>query len=198
MKNALLLLMLAASPLAAAEEPAKAGAEAGSCEYYLTVPDAKEAVSALVRTARAQKGIVMSYNESQVVFRIPGASMPALIEEMKKTGYITDEVVVQNDVGEELAVLRSQMKVKQEYVGRLYKLADESDLGGTLDAEREIEQVVNAIDRMKSSIRMLERQRKYADVTVTISGPSVSGRPSSYSRWQCINNLGIEYLMSGK
>ena len=193
----MLILICAVSPLFAAEDAVQKGNEARSHEYNLTVPDSKEAVVSLILAVRGHRGIVMSYSDSQIVFRLPGESVKTLIDELKKTGYITDEVLAQNDVGEELAVTRSQLKVKQEYVNRLYKLADESDFGGTLNAEREIEQVVNAIDQMKSKIRTLERQKKYADFTVSISGPSVGGRPTSYSRWDCINKLGIEYLMSG-
>ena len=164
----------------------------------LVVPDVDGAVSALVSEARRHKGVVTFYSGQKVEFRVPASESDALISSIRSTGYISDENTQSSDAGEEIAVLTSQIAVKREYLTKLYRLTEESDLGGTLTAEREIENAINEIDRLKSRIRSLERQHRYSSFTLNISGPTFDGGEKPYSIWGFINSLGIDHLVRGK
>jgi hypothetical protein len=179
--------------------PPKPEVESGkNHEYSLVSPNAEETVSFLVSESRMHRGIVTFYSGGKVEFRVPAAESAALVAAIRSTGYITDETISVSDVGEQIAVLRSQIQVKRDYLTKLYKLTEESDLGGTLTAEKEIESAINEIDRLKSRIKTMERQGRYSSFSVTVSGPAVNGGENPASIWAFINNLGIDTLIRGK
>ena len=198
MRSAILLfsLLFAAHAHAGTTQPQDAS-PAKNYEYSLTVPDADEAVNALVAEARRHRGVVTSYSADRVEFRVSASESPAMITAIRATGYITDESTAVPDTGEEAAVLKSQIAVKREYLANLYRLTEESDLGGTLTAEKEIESAINEIDALKTKLRTLERQVRYSTFTLSISGPSVDKRDTGSSIWGFINRLGIDYLVKG-
>jgi len=179
------------SPVLFAEERSD---DAKVYSFTITVPDADEGMNALVSLARARKGVVIFYSPSRVEFRVPASGAESCIESIRSSGYVTDESTSASDVGEQSAVIRSQINVKKEYLSRLYALTEESDLGGTLTAEQEIEKAIAETDRLKSSLRTLERQKKFAQFTIYLSGPQF-GQEKVYSRWPFVNALGIDNLV---
>jgi Domain of unknown function (DUF4349) len=162
-------------------------------EFEIVVPLADIAVKDLITTVRASKGIILSYTDHTVVFRIPRENTEKMIEIIKKTGFLDDEKIQRSDVGEELARLKAQRKVKDEYIAKLYKLTEESDFGGTLNAEKAIEEATVERDALTSSIKRLERMSRYAECTVNVNGPTELPNERNRSRWGFINTMGVEH-----
>jgi hypothetical protein len=173
----------------------KNGIEYQSYELQLVVPKTEESIRAIVDQGRNAKGVVLFYSTERIDLRVPIASVDVVVAQIRKAGYIDDEKIVRSDVGEELARLRAQLKVKEEYVSRLYKLTEDADLGGTLDAEKALEIANGEIDRFKSEIRKFERMGKYADISVIIIGARNAPSRKGISRWDFVNSLGIEHSM---
>lgn len=193
----LICALLSAAHVFADTMPPKDATPAKNYEYSLTVPNADEAVNALVAEARRHRGVVTTYSADRVEFRVPASESAAVITSIRSTGYITDENTAVSDTGEEIAVVKSQIAVKREYLVKLYRLTEESDLGGTLTAEREIENAINEIDRLKTQLRTLERQGRFSSFSLSVSGPVVDRRDTGYSIWGFINRLGIDSLVKG-
>jgi hypothetical protein len=162
-------------------------------EYIITVPERDTALKAIIDRARVAKGVVLFYSSERVDFRIPSSEMEKIEASIKALGYIDDEKRQRADVGEEIATLKAQLKVKEDYIQKLYKLTAEANLGGTLNAEREIERATTESDQLKSGIKRLQRMARYSDVSVYVRGPSQSAGEKR-SRWNFINSLGIERL----
>lgn len=195
MKNILMLLIfVSATVLFAAEESQTFEYKSYSLEIVVTNTD--EVVDDLISKARENKGVVMNYSSHYIQVRIPAKSMDRFLEQVKRTGYLDDETQTSEDMGEELATLRARLKVKEDYVSKLYALAASATLGGTLDAERAIAAAATDIDQMKSDIRTRTRMVKYYDVTIQIMGPGTLPK-SAKSRYDFINGMGIEKLTAG-
>ena len=173
----------------------KNGIEYVSYEFQLVAPKTEESIRAIVEQGRSAKGMVLFYSADRVDLRVPLLSVDSLVAQIRKSGYIDDEKIVRADVGEELARLKAQLKVKDEYISRLYKLTEDADLGGTLNAEKALETANGERDRFKSDIRKLERMGRFADVSVVIIGPRAAPSEKGKSRWDFINSLGIEHSM---
>ena len=189
--------LLCAASAFAETMPPKDTVSAKNYEFALTVANTDEAVAALVTEARRHRGVVTSYSADRVEFRVPASESASIAAAIRTTGYITDENTGVADNGEQIAVLKSQIAVKREYLAKLYRLTEESDLGGTLTAEREIESAINEIDRLKTQLRTLERQGRFSTFSLSISGPAVDRRDTGHSIWGFINRLGIDYLVKG-
>ncbi len=162
-------------------------------EYIITVSDRPSAVRTLIEKARAEKGVILFYSGNAVQMRIPVSRLDAIEAVIKTMGYIDDEKMHRADVGEELATLKANLAVKNDYITKLYKLTRDANLGGTLSAEKAIERASTERDGIRSSIRRLERMAKYSDITVTVNGPG-EGITGNRSRFGFINSLGIENL----
>jgi len=180
---------------AAAYGAEKTGIEYVSHEFKLVVPKTEESIRSIVDQGRKAKGMVLFYSAERVDLRVPLSSVDGLVAGIRKTGYIDDEKIVRADVGEELARLKAQLKVKVEYISRLYKLTEDADLGGTLNAERALETANSEVDRFKSDIRRLERMGKFADISVILNGPRIAPSEKGRSRWGFINSLGVEHSL---
>jgi hypothetical protein len=184
------MLAVLCMPVFAAEKQAL---EFFEYQFEIVVPLADTAVKDLVATVRASKGIILSYTANNVVFRIPRENAEKIIETIKKTGFLDDEKIQRSDVGEELARMKAQLKVKNDYIAKLYKLTEDADLDGTLNAEKAIEQASVERDALTSSIRRLERMSRYTDFTVEVSGPAERPNERNRSRWNFINTMGVEH-----
>ena len=162
-------------------------------EYIIVVPERSAAVKALIEKARAEKGIILFYSGNAVQMRVPVAGVDAIESAIKSTGYIDDEKITRADVGEELAILKARLEVKNNYIAKLYKLTQDANLGGTLNAEKAIETASVERDSIRSSIRRLERMARYSDIIVTVNGPG-EGAVKNGSRFGFINALGMDNL----
>ena len=171
------------------------GIEYVSYEFKLVVPRAEESIRSIVDQGRNAKGLVLFYSADRVDLRVPLASVDGVVAQIRKSGYVDDEKIVRADVGEELARLKAQRKVKEEYISRLYKLTESADLGGTLDAEKALETANSELDQFKSDIRKLERMSRFADISVVLTGPRPTPSERGKSRWDFINSLGVEHSM---
>jgi hypothetical protein len=161
-------------------------------QYDIAVPLSESAVKEIILSVRLMSGIVLSYDDSHITFRVLLKNTVSITEIIKRTGFINDEKTERYDVGEELAVARAQLAVKEEFIAKLYKLTDDADLAGTLNAEKAIEQALTERDVLKSTISKYERMSSYVDYTVNISGPSRYPSERSKSRWNFVNNMGVE------
>jgi len=162
-------------------------------EYTIVVPERSAAVKTLIEKAREEKGIILFYSGSAVQMRVPVAGVDAIESAIKSTGYIDDERITRADVGEELSILKARLEVKNNYIAKLYKLTQDANLGGTLNAEKAIETASVERDSIRSSIRRLERMARYSDIFVTVNGPG-EGTVKNGSRFGFINALGMDNL----
>lgn len=162
-------------------------------EYVIVVPERSNAVKTLIEKVRAEKGVILFYSGNAVQMRVPVAGVDAIESVIKSTGYIDDEKITRADVGEELAILKARLEVKNNYIAKLYKLTQDANLGGTLNAEKAIETASVERDSIRSSIRRLERMARYSDILVTVNGPG-EGPLKRGSRFGFINTLGMDNL----
>jgi hypothetical protein len=193
MSRILCAIMLLVSVASYAAE--RNGIEYVSYEFRIVVPKTEESIRSIVDQGRKAKGLVLFYSADRVDLRVPLASVDGLVAQIRKSGYIDDEKIVRSDVGEELARLKAQLKVKEEYISRLYKLTESADLGGTLDAEKALETANGELDQFKSDIRKLERMGRFADISVVLTGPRSLPSDRGKSRWPFLNSLGVEHSM---
>lgn len=186
--SAVFLLLLSAE----ADSADKKQYEYFSCQYDVAVPLSGPAVKSILSTVRSVNGIVLSYNDSRISFRVPLSKAETVSAAIKHTGFINDEKTERMDVGEYLAVNKARLAVKEEFIAKLYKLTEEADLAGTLNAEKAIEKALEERDALKSEIAKYERMSSYIDYTVNISGPSLYPAEKSKSRWEFVNSMGVE------
>ncbi len=169
-----------------------------SYEYYITTPDSESAVKHLISQTKNMGGLIIFYDNNRVIFRIPVSKVENIKTELKTTGYISDEKIDMNDFSESLITLESNLKVKNEYLMKLYGVTNTAELSGLLDAETAIDSAVSEIENIKGSIKYI----RYITVNpiITVNIYNSSNVPVNYrkkSRYEWINQLTIENLFSG-
>ncbi len=166
--------------------------------YGMFAAEREKAVARLRSFAAENNGYVKFYSNTKVVLRMPAERVQRIRDVILDTGYIGDERLQRTDVGESLLDLRTRLKTKESLLASLYKIFEDAQVQQTLEVEKELGKVVMEIENIKGRIAYLEDRISLAEVTVSINiqPGSKKGAVSGRSRWEWINSLGIEGLMS--
>jgi hypothetical protein len=179
---------------------APAGGDSFSQEfsYSMLAPDRDRAIKRLLRFATEQNGYVKSYSNENVVLRLPVERVPRVREAILDVGFIGDERIKRTDMGEALVELRTRLKIRETLLANLYKLFENAAVEQTLEIEKELGKVVMEIEEIKGKTAYLEDRIAMAEVTVSINArPGARKGPSGErARWEWMNSMGIEHLMS--
>lgn len=166
--------------------------------YSMFASDREKAVARLRGYADEQKGYVKFYSNDKVVLRLPVERVSRIREAILDTGFIGDEKIKRTDVGETLVELRTRLKTKETLLASLYKIFEDAAVEQTLEVEKELGKVVTEIEEIKGRIAYLEDRVALAEVAVSINVQpgSKKGPSRDRARWEWMNSIGIEHLMS--
>ncbi len=180
--------------------PAPAGEDTFTQEYFYDMFSAeKEKSVARLRSFAAENGgYVKFYSSTKVVLRMPATAVQRIRDVILDTGYIGDERIQRTDVGETLLDLRTRLKTKESLLTSLYKIFEDAQIQQTLEVEKELGKVVMEIEDIKGRIAYLDDRISLAEVTVSINIQPNAKKPATVprSRWEWMNSLGIEALLS--
>ena len=180
--------------------PAPAGEDTFTQEYFYGMFSAeKEKSVARLRSFAAENGgYVKFYSSTKVVLRMPATAVQRIRDVILDTGYIGDGRIQRTDVGETLLDLRTRLKTKESLLTSLYKIFEDAQIQQTLEVEKELGKVVMEIEDIKGRIAYLDDRISLAEVTVSINIQPNAKKPATVprSRWEWMNSLGIEALLS--
>ncbi|HSV98344.1 MAG TPA: DUF4349 domain-containing protein [Spirochaetota bacterium] len=178
--------------------PAANGAFTQEYFYGMFAAEREKAIARLRSFAAENNGYVKFYSNAKVVLRMPAERVQRIRDVILDTGYIGDERLQRTDVGESLLDLRTRLKTKESLLASLYKIFEDAQVQQTLEVEKELGKVVTEIENIKGRIAYLEDRVSLAEVTVSINTQPGAKKdaPGTRSRWDWVNSLGIEGLVS--
>jgi hypothetical protein len=173
-----------------------------SVNTSLLVFDRRAASDELASWAEENGGYFTLKSEERVRIRVPDEKVKSF---RTFIGEFSEFVLEYNqsgrDLREDIMHSRSALEAREEILAKNLSYLDSSDMEGTLELEREIRRLMNEIDRYRGRLRVLENNRKMAQIDVALSfqGQSVPDtRPSSFDWINTMDFYGFmdEYLLN--
>lgn len=139
-----------------------------SASLTLLVKDLDVARKTITEEVKNYNGFTATESTNYIRARIPAQNLDAFCAKIKTLGTVQDEQKSGNDITDQyrddVIRLESLKAVRDRYTALLAKAKDVTEM---LGVERELE-------RINSSIEMLEGRKKYAESSVTYSNVSIS------------------------
>lgn len=132
----------------------------------IKVTDKDAAADALVAEAAAVGGYFASRTEREVNFRIPIQHADAFMARAATAGILIQRDVNKPNLGEEMERLRSLTASQQEVLNRYLDVLKDAGASQIVTVEREVVRQIEALERHKGSLRLLEHRAQYAQITV--------------------------------
>ncbi|MDH5682798.1 MAG: DUF4349 domain-containing protein [Spirochaetota bacterium] len=169
-----------------------------SYSYWINTEYPERTIDNLRKITDERGGYVKYLDKHRINLKIPAPDSELILNEIKKTAFISDNMKNTSNLSESLITLNAKLKTKDTLLNQLYAIFNNSGLTQTMDVEREINQIILDIEDLKGKIRYIENRVAFSEITIYVNNSSRStGYPRVHrSHWQWINTLGIKNLLN--
>ena len=162
----------------------------------LLVADPAESGDQISRWAESKGGYFLLKSESQVVIRFPFAEIKSLRELFadisERIIEISPEAV---DLREQILGLQSGIRSRESILKKNLSFIDRADVTGTLAIEREVQELLQEIEKLKGTLRKLNTDRQLARGEIYLSFMEQSLPKDIPSSFDWVNTVDFYMLM---
>lgn len=162
---------------------------------YISHPEPENFLKESRKLAAGLGGYTSSLRTGYVSLILPGSQTETFINKSKKMGYLNDEQIASTDVTKKVKMLETQLKVKKDYLNKLYEIFSGTNLTETLETEKEINRTIYQIESIEGQVRKYRTLSSTVRIQIRVSSSSQAvsiKQKESIFNW--INNLGITSL----
>jgi hypothetical protein len=161
MKLFVCLTLMAAPPPSETE-----GRTAVSASLVLKVTNRDSAADALIDAAEKRGGWFATRDDHSVVLVVPVQRVDELVAEVEPLGVVVERTFAAEDVTSRLREQRTRLASRKEVFERYFAVLQRAGHGTVVEVESQMTSLVQEIEDLKGSIKLLEHQLAYARVTV--------------------------------
>ncbi len=169
-----------------------------SASLQVRVSSIEDAVQRLLARVRQLEGYLALRNNNVLTCRIPAGSFTTLVEEVKGYGVVLQESMQAQDVTKQHVDLTIRLENAETARKRLLSLLEKATkVEDILKIEEQLTRLTETIERIKGELKYLNEQIAYSLVSVGFqsSSPSTTPRRRARSRFDWINQVGIEQVL---
>ncbi|MDH4129344.1 MAG: DUF4349 domain-containing protein [Spirochaetota bacterium] len=165
--------------------------------YYLTTNFPEKIIENLRKTAETSDGFVKYFDLKTIIIKIPSNKLNEITDEIKKNAFIQDTIISSKNLSEDLLSTKTKLKIKKDFLKKLYKIFETSNIVQTIDVEKEVNDYITQMEYLEGRIRFLENQISFNELTIYINYEHQVIQPKVHaSQWDWINQLGLKQLLS--
>ncbi|MBE7440374.1 MAG: DUF4349 domain-containing protein [Spirochaetales bacterium] len=164
-------------------------------DYVLKVTDQNRAEKSITAWAEENGGYMQSLRRDAVTIRFSSRVGPGALSVMlRDSGLVVEESIKRLDQSERLNSIAASLAIKSKHLERLQALFSSSDLEQTVAVEKELQKVVQEIERLKGEERRLKEDIAYYTAAIRFTTTGVATRPSRAGiGW--IDRLGLDLFL---
>lgn len=163
-----------------------------SSSLVIKVADRDTAADALIAATEKLDGYFTTRSDEMVVLKVPVASAKALTAQAEKMGVVIERNFEARDVGALLDEKRTLLKSRQGVFKRYFAVLNSASSNTIVEVEAEMTRLVQEIEVLQGTIRLIEHQLTFAQVIVRFEfhdrRPPVRDGTSSFA-WLNTMNL---------
>ena len=104
--------------------------------------------------------------DSSIMIKIKPEKLEQALSLFTAHGVVIEKDLDRRDLTMEIAQLEGSLSSKEEILKKMRTFFDSSDLNSTLDIERNMNQIVNEIENIKGSLRVLKDSAKWSVIDI--------------------------------
>ena len=165
LRYGLLATALLFAPMAhGAEAPARRTAL--TARLVLKVVHPAEVRRGILEAVGALGGFPVLVEDQRLLLKVPPEKLNEVLRLVSDRGVPLEKTLERNDLTGSIAQLEAQLRSKVEIFRRLRKLVDDSDVGATLQIERQMASLVREMEAQRGRLRVERERARFARVDV--------------------------------
>ncbi|MBN1499708.1 MAG: DUF4349 domain-containing protein [Spirochaetes bacterium] len=166
-------------------------------KFFIVHPVPSSAVSEIRKFASDSGGYTLSLNGYRLRVSVPVKMKDSFLQQIRKLGYVNDEMNSSSDVSQAILSLKTKIRVKKDYLAQLYSVFNDASYKETLEMEKEVNKTILEIESLEGELRIYEKSAQNAvfDITVSLDSGANNLREYGRSQFEWVNNLGLSNLM---
>ena len=185
----------------AAEAPRPARLMIYTAQLAVIVPAVDVAVEAFVKRTTEIGGYLQGRSDGIVTVRVPASHFFPVIDELRRSGVVTQENIQAQDVTREVFDTELRLQTAEESRKRLLKILETAaKTEDILRIEQEVRRLTEEIELLKGQLRHLRDQVAFSTLAVNFQGSAPAPTPypkRTRSRFGWINAVGVEQVLHG-
>ncbi len=170
--------------------------EEKSSNLTLQVLNTYETQKEILKYLEAQKGFLKERQEKFLVVSIPTCELSKILEHLSAKYNLLDKGIKTQSLTWDHKQKSENLRSKESLLQNYFDLLKESDSGSFLEVEREIQQLTNEIENLKSNIEEIEFRASYSEMQILFNEVDQKQRISNFkSSFAWINDLNLVDLM---
>jgi hypothetical protein len=140
-------------------------------------------------------GFAVIVTDRELSLKLPPQALSALLEEVADSGLVIEKSLERQDLTLEVAKLEAQLKSKQAILTELRDFFDGSDVGATLRVEKSMMEIVDELEHVKGSLRVLYERASWSVVHVHFQFKERRRLTDIESPFEWLNSVKLERFL---
>lgn len=157
-------LALLSSPSAAEPAPRQTALTA---RLVLKVVHPDSARARVLEQVEALGGFPTLVTDQQLTLKVPPEKLHEVLRAVAAEGVPVEKTLARNDLTGSIAQQEARLRSKVDIFRRLRKLVDDSDVGATLQIEKQMSALVVEMEQLRGRLRVAHERARYAVVDVS-------------------------------
>lgn len=194
---ALPLALAGAAPAGAQEETPRTQPRHTALTAHATVkvPRVDDAAEAIIALAESRGGFLDSQGAHRLVVKVPPEAVSEVLDGAAAQGLLLAKRLERGDLTELIAQLEASLRSKSAILDRLRRFFDDADVESTLRVEKEMNELVEELERVKGRLRVARERAAWAVIQVHFRLPERERVRDASSSFEWINSCDLDRFL---
>jgi len=196
---ALVAIVGAAAPARAAApaqpETAAPRATALTAQVVLKVVHPEQARKELLVDLERLGGFAVLVSDVELRAKVPPERIGAALDAVARRGLVVEKSLAREDLTQSIAQLEARQRSKQDIFRRLRRFLDDSDVGATLQIERQMTAIVSEVEQVAGQLRVERDRAQWAVVAVAFQFRERERIVYVHSPFQWLNSVDLDRFL---
>jgi hypothetical protein len=133
----------------------------------LKVVHPDEARTAILAAVAPLGGFATLVSDQALNLKVPPERLSEVLKQVGERGITVQKTLQRNDLTQSLAQMEARLRSKVDIFQRTRKLVDDSDVGATLQIERQMASLVGEMEKLRGRLRVEHERARFAVVSVS-------------------------------